>query len=362
MQASLGARWVSDSLICEEMQRHFSGAIDQAVAEAVAHFRTFFGTKNGRGLLPPTIRDVATGDGRLYHVKPGMQPVMVEPTYTIEDDDGQLRVKFSLADMSQMEWAKAKFRLENPDLKLGDDSTVQSSRVQSYLEAPLHFRMMFGGKDFFRGILKSAFNLLGANFPELAQQSGFELLKEYVVHGTGESDAFVRWITTPDPFDLPRLGEIDHLIALWARNGEVFGLVQFFGKIPFLLRLGTGIVCSDFDCGYLVNPLRDTSPAEDRGPRFDPGGIPRFDDSPMLPGPEVWQSMTARFSRMMEILQRRGIQERVKQIVDEVFLPHLGKVITSEMEAEFHDRMEALMENLLTPMQRKARQASPGDD
>jgi hypothetical protein len=349
IQASLGARWESDKLICEDMQRLFSGAIDTAVADAVSHLRTFFGTKNGRGVVPATIKDVVGGDGKKYHLQPGMQPVQVEPSYTIVEKDGQIGVVFTMADEKQLAWARAKFLRENPNMKLGDDSVGESSQGQSYLEQPLPFRLQMGGKDFFRGILKSAFNLLGANFPSLAQQSGFDPLKAFVVHGTGDTDPFIRWVTAPDPFDLPRLGEIDHLFAIWARDGEVFGIAQLFGEIPFLLRLGGGIECPEFECGYLVNPLRDTSPAENRSPKIDPGAIPRYEDGPILPGPDVWGAMTARMSRIMQTLQRRGIAERVSQIVDEVLLPHDGKLITAEMVAELQDRMRALLENLLSP-------------
>ncbi len=349
IQASLGARWESNKIICEDMQRQFSGAIDTAVADAVSHLRTFFGTKNGRRVAPATIKDVVGGDGKKYHLQPGMQLVQVEPSYTIVEKDGQIGVEFTMADEKQLVWARTKFLRENPNMRLSGDSLVESAQVQSYLPKPLPFRLQMGGKDFFRGILKSAFNLLGANFPLLAQQSGFDPLKAFVVHGTGDSDSFVRWVTATESFNLPRLGEIDHLFAIWARNGEVFGIAQLFGEIPFLLRLGGGIECSDFECGYLVNPLRDTSPAEDRSPKIDPGVIPRFDDGPILPGPEVWGAMTARLSRIMQTLQRRGIAERVSQIVDEVLLPHDGKLITAEMVAELQDRMRALLENLLSP-------------
>ncbi len=349
LQASLGARWESDKLICEDMQRHFAGSIDTAVADVVSELRILFGTKNGRGVQPPTISDVVAGDGATYHVKPGMQPVMAEPTYTIEEEAGQMRVKFEMADISQMGWAMAKFRRENPDLKLDENSVGEPTRTQTYLQAPLPFKLTLGGKDFFRGILKSAFNLLGAKFPSLALHVGFEPLKNFIVNGTGDSDSFVRWVTSPDQFDLPRLGEIDHLIALWSRDGAVFGILQLFGDIPFLLRLGDGIEYTDFECGYLVNPLRDTTPAEDRLPVIDPTAIPRFEDNPILPGPDVWKAFTAKMSRIMETLQQRGIGERVKQIVDEVFLPHDGKLITAGMVAEFQDRMRVLLENLLTP-------------
>lgn len=290
MQASLGARWQSDKLICEEMQRHFSGDIDNAVADVVSQLRTLFGTKNGRGLPPQTIKNVMATDGSAYHVKPGMQPVFTEPGYTIEKEAGQVRVQFQLADISQLGWAMAKFRRENPDLKLSEESNGEPVPDQSYLQAPIRLSMCFGGKDFFRGILKSAFNLLGANFSSLAQQGGFDSVKNFIVHGTGETDPFVRWVTTPDQFELPRLGEIDHLIALWARNGAVYGIVQLFGEIPFLLRLGCGIECDDFECGYLVNPLRDTDPAESRNPQIDPGAVPHFDDHSVLPGPDVRQA------------------------------------------------------------------------
>lgn len=56
-----------------------------------------------------------------------------------------------------------------------------------------------------------------------------------------------------------------------------------------------------------------------------------------------------RLTRIMKTLQQRGIEERVKQIVDEVFLPHFGKLITAEMVADLEDRMRSFLEHLMTP-------------
>src|SRR5690606_25899352 len=105
LQASLGTRWNCNTLICDRVQTHIARDIDCAVADAALELRTLFGTKNGRGQEPPTLKSVKSSDGSTYHVKPGMQPVMTEPTYTLKEiGDGKVAVQFSLAHADQLEW------------------------------------------------------------------------------------------------------------------------------------------------------------------------------------------------------------------------------------------------------------------
>lgn len=271
-------------------------------------------------------------------------------TYKIENHaDGTAQVQFTMSHENQMPELLARFKRENPTLNFDDSKLGPGTPSQTYIQDPLHLQFVFGGINFFRGILKSAFNLLGVNRPDIALDPGFDAVELLIVEGHGDTDEFVRWMSISDELPIESLGSIDHTLAIWCRNGTVFGLIQMFGDVPFLLKLGEGIGCEDFYYGYAVNPLRDTTPSENREAKVDIGGIPAFADSPAKPDPAIWNAFGKRISRIMRKLQDLGIEVRIKQIVDDVLLPHDGKLITEEMTTELMDRMREFIEHLVMP-------------
>ena len=358
LQASFGARWDSKTLICQEMQDLFAGDIDNAVADGIFQLRSLFGTKNGRGKVPLPIKDVSTASGMKYDLQPGMQPAFAKATYKIEtQSDGNVGVQFIMSHEKQLPELLARFKRENPDLKFNDPKVGDGIPSQTYLDEPLKLQFVFGGRNFFRGILKSAFNLLGANRPEITLDPGFDAVKRLIVGGSGDTDDFIRWVPTHEKLPIEHIGGIDHTLAIWCQGGTVFGLLEIFGDVPFLLKLGEGISSEDFICGYVVNPLRDTTPAENREPIIDINRIPAFADSPAMPNPLIWKAFEIRISRIAQKLFESGVENRVKQIVDEVLLPHDGKLITEEMADELMERMRDFIEYLVMPTSLKTKKA-----
>jgi hypothetical protein len=100
----------------------------------------------------------------------------------------------------------------------------------------LHLKPCIGGEEFFRGILKSLFNLLSVNHPALALDPIFDPVRAFILTGVGGSRAFGRWPVRP-PLPLPQLGEFDHLIAVYSRGGVVDAFAQFFGAFHWTFRL-----------------------------------------------------------------------------------------------------------------------------
>lgn len=350
LQASFGARWDCKTLICQEMQERFAGVIDNAVADGIFQLRSLFGTKSGRGKVPLPIKDVPTASGMKYDLQPGMQPTFAKASYKIEaKPDGTLGVHFIMSHEKQLPELVARFKRENPNLKFDDTKLGKGAPSQSYLDEPLKLQLVFGGNDFFRGILKSAFNLLGVNHPDIALDSGFDPLKRLIVDGTGNIDDFVRWIPSSEILPIEHIGSIDHTLAVWSQNRTVFGLLEMFGDVPFLLKLGEGITSDNFFYGYVVNPLRDTSPAENRAPKIDINQIPAFSESPAKPNPAIWKVFETRVTRIVQKLHGTGIEARIKQIVDEVLLPHDGELITEEMIDDLMNRMREFIEHLVMP-------------
>jgi hypothetical protein len=350
LQASFGARWECNTLICQEMQELFSGAIDYAVADRIAMYRTLFGTQNGRKIDPPAIRNTTAADGTKYHLMPGMEPHLARGTYKLEKkDDGTVGVQFTVSDNRQFPELLARFKRENPDLKFEAPNLDEGVRSPSYLTGPLHLQSVIGGRDFFRGILKSAFNLLGVNRPDIAQDPAFTPLKNLIVHDKGDTDDFVRWVTSAEPLPIEAVGDIDHTLAVWNKDGEVFGLLQVFGDIPFLLKLAEGAKAEDLYFGYSVDPLRNAKPAESRNPKIDLSGIPSFADAPAKPEAFLRQAFASRLSRIMRKAHNASVEKQVERIVEGVLLPHDGKPFTQEMLDELSRRMGEFVAHLVTP-------------
>lgn len=341
LQNSLGARWTDSTIACDEIQQQFGDTIDLAVADSLNGFRTLLGTLGGRGGPPPPIKNVNDQQGNAYHVTSGGQPSLACPIVDVTfRDDGAAEVHIKLGNKNQWGWALHILRERYPNLKVDPGALAESAKnAKDYLDSPLHLQFGIGGPEFFRGVLKAAFNLLGATHRHVALSPELDALRSYIVDATGDSATFVGWPTSHQPLSLPRLGAHDHFLAVWSRGGLVEGFLQLFGEFPFVFRLGLGISCDDFCTSYLVNPHRDSESAEIRSSDFDPISLPNFDDCPHLPGPEVWEAHTVRTKRFLAEYQRRAEAKVIHDIVEEVLRPKNGEIITREDADEIHGRI-----------------------
>ena len=348
LQASFGGRWQSNTLICQQMQDLFSGVIDNAVADQISNLRSLFNTKNGRGRQPAPIKNVLSLGGKVYDLQPGMQPSLSKGSYELkENPDGPTGVAFLLTDEKQLPEVRARFLRENPTLSLDDSPSPQRSLSQDFLDDPLKLSFTFGGKDFFRGILKSSFNLLGVNDPALASDPAFDALKMLIVEDAGDVDDFARWVSTPEKLPIQPVADIDHTLAVWSRDGVVYGLMQLFGDVPFLLRLAEGASTENFFYGYVVNPRRDTTPAENRDPLIDVDDLPKFTDAPIRQNSQVRDAFQVRLGRICEILLKNSIESEIGQIVDDVFGPCDGRPIDEEMGAQLIEKSRGFIEHVI---------------
>lgn len=341
LQNSLGARWTDSTIACDDIQQKFGDTIDVAVADSLNGFRTLLGTLGGRGGSPPPIKNVVDQKGKSYHLTAGGQPSLARPVVDVNyRDDGTAEVHIQLGDKNQMGWALHILREQHPNLKVDPEAVVHSAKnSKDHLDSPLHLKFGIGGPEFFRGILKAVFNLLGATHRDVALSSALDSLRGFIVDGNGDSDSFVGWPTTHDPIPFPRLGAHDHFLAVWSRGGTVGGCIRLFGEFPFVFRFGVGVECEDFCSSYLVNPHRDTESSEIRSHDFDPSCLPAFDECPHLPGPDVWEAHRIRTERFLAEYQRRAEAKVIHDIVEEVLGPKDGQIITQEDVDEMHKRM-----------------------
>ena len=187
--------------------------------------------------------------------------------------------------------------------------------------------MKMGGMDFFRGALKSCFNLLGAVNHQVALSNEFESLRDFILNSSGEIDNFARWMSHSDRLDLPSIGQFDHFIGLVGYGGVVSGVIQFYGEIAFPVRLTTTYSGKDFQCSYLVDSFRGHEPAEIRDASFRFDAIPIFTEQPKKPEQLVWGSYTRRFERILERWYARTDDINVREIVESILLPKDGEIL-----------------------------------
>ena len=340
LQNFLGARWTSTEISSTQAQHQFGSTIDVALAEGLKEIRNLLGTRGGRGERGPSLKNILGTEGTKFTVDPGGKPNIAEPVIkTMEMPDGQHQVQVVLGNMKQLGWAVAKLKEMYPDAAFDINELRRHAIIQSgYIDEHLNFTSGLGGDEFFRGALKSVFNLLGASDAKIAMLDIFDEVRNFILHGTGDCKKFVRWLKTDEEIEIPRIGDFDQFLSIYSKNKHIDGYIQFYGELGFLLRIADSYDGPEFSYGYVVDSFRNANPAEIRHPNFDKEKIPTFDSGSLLPDETVLRVMSIRFSRILERYYRHADAQNLSSIVDDVFLPHDGKMITKEMLNEFAEK------------------------
>lgn len=341
LQNFLGARWTSTEISSNQAQHQFGSTIDVALADGLKEIRNLLGTRGGRGELGPSLKNIMGSEGTKFTVEPGGQPKIAAPVLKPSQmPDGLHQVQVSLGEMNQLGWAVAQLKEMYPNTQFDINELRKSVVVQPrYVSESLNYRSGLGGDEFFRGVLKAAFNLLGASNRSTALLDNFDDVRTFILTGAGDCKKFIRWLNTPDEIVLPKIGEFDQFVAVYSKGGFVDGYIQFYGEIGFLLRLTEKYEGPEFCYGYLVDPFRDAAPAEIRHPDFRVASIPSFESGSPLPDESAGRSIIARFSRILTRHYKRADTKNLSRLVDEVLLPHDGKTITQEMINELSQKV-----------------------
>lgn len=281
LQNFLGARWESSEIVCDDVQQQFSTSIDKALESGFKEYRVLLGSQGGRGGEPRSLK-VETTSGRTVLVQAGGSAKLAEPRVTaVPGSPGSFHVEISSA--ADAGWAAQKIRELHPNI---DMEEVRRSLAAALKVPPrptadaaeqLKLRSVLGGDEFFRGALKAVFNLLGVNNGTLALSPIFDPVREFILTGAGTSRTFARWPVT-GPHGLPRLGEFDHLIAVFSSGVNVDAFAQFFGAFHWTFRLTDAYAGVEFCHGYCVDALRGAQPAESRIPKVTSTSFPPFHD------------------------------------------------------------------------------------
>lgn len=336
LQNFLGTRWTSNEIASNEVQDKFGKTIDVALEQGLQPIRNLLGTKGGRGGSGPTLKRIETTGGQKVNLSPGGQPEIAEPFIKTKQVDGNLHeVQITLGNEKQLGWAIAKLKSEFPTAKFDiEELRGKMNPRQGYLDGQVHLKMGFGGDDFFRGILKSAFNLLGVQNSTAVLSDEFDPVRDYILNCNGENSDFIRWAADIDPLKIPALGEFDHFLCVYSEGNSVFGAIQLFGEISYFLCLSSNYSGAEFKYSYLVDSLREADPAEVRNVDFDPALLPKFFVQHKMPGSDVWPVYSEKMSRLMSKWYKKADRDMLSKIVDEVLLPHDGEMFTRELKGE----------------------------
>lgn len=274
---------------------------------------------------------------------------MAEPQVSVKElGDGKAEVSIQMGDIRQLGWAWSKLRVLKPNISLSAEMVKGlCQKAQAYLKSPVEMQVGLGGVDYFRGILKSCFNLLGANAPDIALGPAFDNARQYIAAGAGASEDFFRWTRDPDMLVLPKLGDADHFVGITTVRGGVEDTVQLFGGLRHSIRLADKFQGAPFRFGYLVNPLRDSAPAETRNPTFDERAVAVFTDQAPLPDKSIWPTIEKGLGVTMEAATRLAQDKHIGSIIDEVFGPIDGRPITQEMIDGLDKRIDAYIASRL---------------
>jgi len=338
---SLGARWTSSQIVCDQHQTLFGQTIDLELHKQTMVFRNLFDHKSGRRNPAPTLINLETDEGKLVNLEPGGVLRIQRPEIVISDhptlpDAKSVQLRYNLKDV---DWALHLLHKALPKATISvEDIQKHAQPSKSAVGDVIKLQAPYGGHEYHRSTGKAVFNLAGASGVPLAD-SCFDGFRKFVAYGEGDSADFVRFASRHDFVPKTKLGEIDHFIAVVARDSLVEGYVQLYGGIQYVMKIASGYHGEPFAHGYLVNPRRDTEIAETRTPVFDAALLPSFQQHPRLPNESTMAWMTEKLNKLMAYYFSEARMCRMKELIDVIVKKHAGKPFTPELNREIAEEI-----------------------
>jgi hypothetical protein len=225
----LGGRWADDELIDRRQNSTFGSSIDAALEKTLAPMRVVLGAVSGTGEVPPSIRNVPVGEGRMIDIGSGGIPRSV-PNLRFpvdKDEDGQVtqvNPRGEVPDVATLERLTRRIR-KNYNIPL---SSIEAIGVPARrYEQTVTFNFSFDVEQY-RAMLKMACNLFACYHRPIFLRDDFDAVRTLVARGGDTSDHI-----TPNMFQQPlndsrhSFGPLDHLVHVrgYADSGRVEGLV-----------------------------------------------------------------------------------------------------------------------------------------
>lgn len=349
LQAALGARWKNGKHISPEANSRFS-EIDSDLIDTVNSIRVLLGAEGEYG-PGADLKNIPDAEGRKFKVVSGGGISLSEPYVKVDQlPDGTTKFYAEMTDDKQAPWAASKIakhvKQTKPDAEIGIEALSKAIRDQGNLTtsvpSPLHFQLKIGGLPALRAVTKSAFNLLAVSVPDLARLDCFDPVRAFILDGVGEMEDFIRW-GKGEAIKEPKIGPVDHFLAVWSDGEGVWGYCQLYGVLIHPIKLCDEDVGERFAFSYLVDPLREAKPAENRTVLFQPSSLQHFDRSEMKPEPSIWAGVTTRMKAVLSVMKYRMMRREVERMVHEAFGPMDGKPITAEQSAKLSERIGAFL-------------------
>jgi len=339
LQNFLGARWVSHEIVSDDLQRTFGRGIDVDLEKSLRVIRNLMGTRGGRGGDGPTLKSLMTTGQHIVNLLPGGRVQMAAPILKeIDLPNGEKQVRVTAATPEQFAWALAQIRAKYPKTQIDEQALLASANLtEGYVNDPVVHKLELGGPELFRGLLKACFNLLGAEHPEIALLPCFNGVRNYIREGSGGAAPYARWCASTELPNLPRLGPADQHVFIVCRGSSVEGVAQLFGGLVYPFQLTDSYSGPVFTCGYVVDPFRESSPAEIRNPDFDVAAVPVFAEQQDDWNESVSRSFERGVARIMDLHFDRHREAVIKRSFQEVTKSRGGDVFTEEMANEFAD-------------------------
>jgi hypothetical protein len=341
LQNFLGARWISREIVSDDVQRAFGSGIDVDFEKCVQVIRNLMGTRGGRGGDGPTIRGLATANQQRVNLLPGGKVQMAAPLLTESDlPEGQKQVRIKAETPEQVAWALAQIKAKYPKTQIDEQALLASATVtEGYINSPVLHTLELGGPELFRGLLKACFNLLGVEHPEIALLPSFNGVRDYIREGSGGAGSYIRWYASEELPNLPRLGPADQHIFIVCRGSSVEGVAQLFGGLVYPFQLTDSYCGPAFTCGYVVDPFRESVPAEKRNPEFDAVVVPVFSEQQDEQNEAVIESLRRRLGKIIELHFERHRKAEIERSLQEAVAAHGGDVITKDIVNDFAERL-----------------------
>ena len=217
-------------------------------------------------------------------------------------------------------------------------------------ESTVRLDLHLGGEDYFRGMLKSCFNLLAVKSLDIAYEPCFDSVRTSILNGGESFQKFIRYISTSAPLDIPRLGPIDHAVLIVSKGKSVEGIVQYFGDIVHAFQLTDSHAGIPIRCGYIVDPLRVAQPAETREPEFNEKLIPIYGEQPTKPDYAFLATLRERSIRILRVFQHEQMMKRmIEESYWEVLALYKGQELPSDIASQMARRLVEKLAGLMRP-------------
>jgi hypothetical protein len=233
---ALGGRLVGRNLIDKTTNDKFGDSIDAALANDLLPLRVLLNVRSGDGALPPKLRGAVGPDGATYNLLPGGEPEMGKPSVQFSERDGMTWAEASARSVKELKSLLGR-GLEKAGVPV---ATLEESIRTTLTPAPRMKTDLSVGEDGLRAIAKMAANLLALSSRDVFDESGFDALRRYVLHGDGASN-LIRFNTRPVDIlsNGQAMGALDHLIVVRRHaNGDVCALVAIYSHMQWVVRLG----------------------------------------------------------------------------------------------------------------------------